>query len=165
MDRGFQSLSGCYPAQWGIKNSSCGVNMVLWSAFKPCFFFSERVHFRSYRLISRSCTVQKVSFTLYTLTVGYYFYTRYDKVQAADMLCSFQNRTGPHVCNPVNTGASKSLSAVVPRPPFWGLGIRFLANSHLHSCREVHILNNTQLMQFSRLAYSKHLYKTSGWRV
>lgn len=106
MDRGFSSLSGCYPAQRGIKNSSCGVNMVLWSAFKPCFFSSEWEHFRSYRIISRTCTVQKVSFTLYTLTAGHYFHMHHDRVQAADklayllnaisLLFSKQNRL-PHV--------------------------------------------------------------------
>lgn len=110
--------------------------MVLWSAFKPCFFSSEQIHFRSYRLISRTCTVQKVSFMLYTLTVEYYFHIPDDRVQAADTLCSFQNKTGSHVCHTINMGASKALSAAIPQPPFWGVGICFLANSHLHSYRE-----------------------------
>jgi len=109
--------------------------MVLWSAFKPCFFFSEWVGFRSYRFISRTCTVQKVSFMLYTVLVGYCFHIYYDRVQAADSLCSFQNNRLPRVQH-CRYGASKALSAAIPRPPFWGLGICFLASSCLHSYRE-----------------------------
>lgn len=40
------------------------------------------------------------------------------------------------MCTAVNTGASKALGAAIALLPFWGLGICFLANSHLHSNRE-----------------------------
>lgn len=103
--------------------------MVLWSAFKPCFFSSEWVHFRSWRLISRMCTVPKVSFTLYTLAGGYYFHICYDRVQAADTLFFSKQKWLPHVwCRQYS--CIQTLSTATLQPLFWGLGMCLLADSH-----------------------------------